>query len=294
MVPTKKTKKGRASPQKTPQKAHQQNLQNSPTQTPNTSRKTPTSPKKDRPSTLKMVSSSISKLEGIINTFMEDETELGKESIAGALRQFTEALKDVSKHLYSEEDEKVELRKELDDEKDAQKQVNLRGRFMITSPPGHEDLVGNADRFKDDKTGEKIIKHVTELAMKKYKVEIPRQEISTCYALKKGGIVLGFWHQGKESAYQRLVSAIKSNKDVDKELNVYFNYMLTKTRNTLLFNVRKIKKDGGKITKFFTDEYGNITVMNENGDKERITYTLDKDKNIMKTMSVEELKGKYQ
>ena len=44
---------------------------------------------------------------------------------------------------------------------------------MITSPPGHEDLVGNADRFKDDKTGENIIKHVTELAMKKYKVEIP-------------------------------------------------------------------------------------------------------------------------
>lgn len=288
MTYTRNKKKG-----KTPQKTPEQNLQNSPTQTPKSSRNASSSPKKDRPSSLKMVSTSISNLEENLKTLLQGETV--DKDIVNALNLFSDALKEVSKHLYSEDDKKVELKRDLEDEKDIRKQSHLRGRFMITSPSKGEDLVGNAEKFKDDKTGEQIIQHVKDLARDKYKVEISEAEISTCYALKTGGIVLGLWNQGRGSAFQRIVSQIKSNKDVDKEKNVYFNFMLTKKRNTLLFNVRKMKStEGVNIKKFFTDEFGSITVVTGDGEKEKITGIYDKENDTMRTLSVEELWAKYQ
>ena len=279
---------------------------NTPRETPNTPEKTPkkntptpTSPQNSaspsssgtlRPSSLSMVSEAISKLEEHLNTFEQEDEGVDDTPIVQALKLFTVAVKEVSKHLYSEEKKKVVIKKELDDEKDEQRQAHLRGKFMISSPPRGDDLVGNAEKYKDDKSGDKIVQDVIKLAKDKYKVEIPEREISTCYALKNGGIVLGLWHLGRGSAFQRLGSAIRSNKDVDKEKNVYFNYMLTQKRNTLLFTVRKIKRtEDGKIQKFFTDEYGNITIVSKDGEKERITYTLE----TMKTLSVEELEAKY-
>ena len=283
MTYTRTKKKG-----KTPQKTPEQNLQNSPTQTPKSSRNASSSPKKDRPSSLKMVSTSISNLEENLKTLLQGETV--DKDIVNALNLFSVALKEVSKHLYSEDDKKVELKRDLEDEKDIRKQSHLRGRFMITSPSKGEDLVGNAE-----KTGEQIIQHVKDLARDKYKVEISEAEISTCYALKTGGIVLGLWNQGRGSAFQRIVSQIKSNKDVDKEKNVYFNFMLTKKRNTLLFNVRKMKStEGVNIKKFFTDEFGSITVVTGDGEKEKITGIYDKENDTMRTLSVEELWAKYQ
>ena len=84
------------------------------------------------------------------------------------------------------------------------------------------------------------------------------EEIASCYHLKKGGIVLSLWKLGVGSAFQGLVNNIKSNV-VNKEHNVYFNFMLTRTRNNLLYAVRQLKKKTN-ITKFFTDENGNISV----------------------------------
>ena len=128
------------------------------------------------------------------------------------------------------------------------------------------------------------------VAREKYKVEIPEDEISTCYALKKGGIVLGLWHFGRGSAFQRLSGAIKSGKDVNLEMNVFFNFMLTKKRNNLLFNVRELRrKEDSKIKKFYTDENGTITVLTTEGEKERITFSVDS----KRTINEEELLSKF-
>ena len=98
------------------------------------------------------------------------------------------------------------------------------------------------------------------------------------------------WHFGRGSAFQRLVTAIKSNKDVDKNLNVFFNYMLTKKRSTLLYNVRELKrKEGSKIKKFYTDENGSITVLTEEGEKQKITFTVES----RRTISTDELISKF-
>ena len=136
-----------------------------------------------------------------------------------------------------------------------------------------------------------IFDHVIDLAFKKYSVKIPKEEIASCYHLKKGGIVLCLWKLGVGSAFQGLVNNIKSNV-VNKEHNVYFNFMLTRTRNNLLYAVRQLKKKTN-ITKFFTDENGNISVKVGDKGKERVTYFFDETANVMRTLTTEELATKY-
>ena len=101
-------------------------------------------------------------------------------------------------------------------------------------------MVKSAEQVKDE-DGD-IIDHVIDLANKKYKVKLPKEEISNCYHLKNGGIVLSLWKLGGGSAFQQIVTAIKKN-EVIKEHNVYFNFMLTRRRNNLLYAVRQLKKD---------------------------------------------------
>ena len=73
-------------------------------------------------------------------------------------------------------------------------------------------------------------------------------------------------------------------------MNVFFNFMLTKKRNNLLYNVRELKrKEESKIKKFYTDENGTITVLTAEGEKERITFTTDS----RRTISEEELISKF-
>ena len=244
------------------------------------------SPKSSRKSSKTKTSSLLKVSEAIVN--LDDQIKsLDQEvdpKLKEALALLTEAVKEISKHLHEENKSK----RKAEDEKDDQKQKTLRGRFVITSPKKGTDHVGNADKYKDE---EEVVKAVIDLAREKYKVEIPEEEISTCYALKKGGIILNLWHQGRGSAYQRLVTAIKSNKDVNKNMNVFFNFMLTKKRNTLLFHVRELKrKEGSKIQKFYTNENGNITVLTNDGEKQKITFTVES----RRTISTDELLSKFQ
>ena len=75
-------------------------------------------------------------------------------------------------------------------------------------------------------------------------------------------------------------------------LNVFFNFQLTKRRSKLLFKIRQLKKDG-KISKFYSDENGMLTVMvkkKENGGKkEKVTYYNKNKDGPPKTFTEEEL-----
>ena len=245
-----------------------------------------TSPATSKKTKARNSSSSLAKMSEAITTLDTQLKSLGldDEKLADAFNYISAAIAEISNHLQNEDT----LKRESEDEKDDQKQKSMKGKFIITSPKNGVDLVGKADTYKNE---DEVVETVINFAKDKYKVDIPENEISTCYALKKGGIVLGFWNFGRGSAFQKLVSAIKSNKDVNKNMNVYFNYMLTKKRNNLLYKVRELKrKEGAKIKKFFTDENGTISVLTENGVKERITFSLES----RRTISEEELVRKFQ
>ena len=87
-----------------------------------------------------------------------------------------------------------------------------------------------------------------------------------------------------------MIEAIKSGKN--KEINVYFNFQLTRRRNNLLYEVRQLKKQN-KVAKFYTDENGAIKVLFKlGGKKERITSITNKNSSFIKTLTTNELKNR--
>jgi hypothetical protein len=91
--------------------------------------------------------------------------------------------------------------------------------------------------------------------------------------------------------YDEMVKAIKSGKN--RETPVYFNFMLTRRRNDLLYHVRQGKRSGN-IFRFFSDCDGSITIIQREGESRvRITDTYDFASKTQSTMLVEELEASY-
>ena len=161
--------------------------------------------------------------------------------------------------------------RKVKDELDDEKQNNLRGKFMITSSTafGKECLIKSDDILKAEKKD--LVDHVIELAVRKYGVTIPKTDVSSCTRLHKGGIILSIWNKKPGSAYDELCQAIKSKPKVED--NIFFNFMLTKRRSALLYEVRQMKKLN-KIQKFYSDEKGSISIKIGNS-KEIIASIVD-------------------
>ena len=70
---------------------------------------------------------------------------------------------------------------------------------------------------------------------------------------------------------------------------LYFNFMMTKRRSRLLFEIRQLKKSE-RVFKFYSDEEGCITVKGKEGDRnKRITDIAVEGSGKLKTWTVEEL-----
>ena len=95
-----------------------------------------------------------------------------------------------------------------------------------------------------------------------------------------------FWKKGKGSQFHTLSTNIKSAKG--SNINLFINFMLTGRRGELLFEIRKLKRDQ-KIAKFFSDEFGGISIQFNRGEKKvRVTDIFEKGSKL-KTWTVEEL-----
>ena len=179
--------------------------------------------------------------------------------------------------------------RQAEDDLDEEKQKNLKGKFIISSSikQGKESFIKSDDALKAD--NKDLVDHVVDLALKKYEVTIPKTDIASCTRVHSGGIIFYMWNQKPGSAYHTLCKNIKSVKNL--ATNIYFNFMLTKRRSTLLFEARKLKRDN-MITKFLSDEHGSITVKKEDA-KEKIASHTDKETGQVKTWTVSELLDKY-
>ena len=117
MAPNRRNK---IAPQQTPQNSDQQTPQKSPQKSP-----VQTTPKRDSLPTLQAVSRSITDLEDVLKPLIDETSEQPEiTSLKTALNLLTKAVKDMSKHLYSEDKKNtgIEVKmRERDDEIDAQK-----------------------------------------------------------------------------------------------------------------------------------------------------------------------------
>ena len=128
---------------------------------------------------------------------------------------------------------------------------------------------------------------MVELVNLKYKQVITKEDIASCFRLKKGGILVKFTKKGKGSQFHTLSSKIKSSQGAN--INLYLNFMMTARRGELLFEIRNLKK-AGKIKKFYSDEEGNIAIKLNHGDNTiRVTDVFTDSSKKLKTWTLEEL-----
>ena len=176
------------------------------------------------------------------------------------------------------------------DELDHRKQRRLKGKIVISSvaKEGKPSLIKNDDFLRQEQKS--LQHHVADLVKDKYTITIKAEDIDTCYRPSKGGIVISFLNTSAGSAYSELATKIKSATGVDK--NVYFNFMLTKRRSHLLFEVRKLKQLK-TIFKYFSDDDGNISmIVNANSRSEKLTNIRTSNNSMLKIMTVDEMQKK--
>ena len=177
--------------------------------------------------------------------------------------------------------------RELEDEVDDYKQKNLAGKFVITCDRKRPSEVKTQEELAADGGDRALPGHIVHLAKSKYGTTIKEDDISSCHYLPKGGIFFSLWNQRPGSPAAALTEAIENSKEKTK--NIYINFMMTKRRSSLLFEVRRLKKDK-KIARYYSDEKGVVTIKVNEGDSNIKLCSIYQTKNSpVRTYTVEEL-----
>ena len=190
----------------------------------------------------------------------------------------------------SNEKESSENTRELEDEVDDYKQKNLAGKFVITCDRKKPSEMKTQEELAADGGERALPAHIVQLALSKYGTTLKEDDISSCHYLPKGGIFFSLWNMRPGSPSAALTEAIKTSKDKTK--NIYINFMMTRRRSSLLFEVRSLKKQR-KIARYYSDEKGTITIKVKEGDTNIKLCSFYETKNSpVRTFTVAEMKKK--
>ena len=149
------------------------------------------------------------------------------------------------------------------------KQRSLKGNLILSNGSHQEVSLIKSDK-ELGKNKDALLKHVTDLLCQKYKVIVPAEDVQACHRLPNGKVILRIWNRKPGSAWEGLISAIKTGGD--RKLDFYANFQLTSQRSSLLFQLRNLYREK-KISKVFTDENGHISFkVNSESSKVRVTY----------------------
>ena len=124
----------------------------------------------------------------------------------------------------------------LEDQNDDHLQKSMIGSFIITSKANDalESLITPEKELK-----EPLVNHIQTLALTKLDVSLPLEDIRSCRYLQDGSLVLTLSNLRPNSAFNKMVQEIKNPSAERRKTNLYFNFMLTRRRNSLLYEVRK-------------------------------------------------------
>lgn len=191
--------------------------------------------------------------------------------------------------------EQKKLVKDLEEKNRAQgdlldeiQQRSFKGGLIITSPEGKNKVscVKSQEELRKEK--KTVTDHACELLRRKYDVIVPPSDISACHHLQSKNILIKIWNRKEGSALEKLSNQIM--KGGRKEENIYANYMMTSMRNNIMFELRKLKRDG-LVEKIFSDENGKISIkVHEKSSKQPISFFAEEKFGICKTLSIKEIK----
>ena len=176
--------------------------------------------------------------------------------------------------------------RQLEDHSDELHQSSMLGSFILTSRANDtlESLIIPEKELK-----EPLVSHIQTLALTKLNVTLPTEDIKHCHYLQDGSIKLVLKNLRPNSAFELMVNEVKNPNQERRKMNLYFNFLLTRRRNSLLFEIRKLKREGS-IFKYWTDFTGAITIKkDEGGPKSRITAINNKKDFSIRTYTVAEV-----
>lgn len=211
-------------------------------------------------------------LNGILNHILKALAVIG-DSVA-QIKSSGQALGELDLGVVSKLEKRIQIQ---EDEQDEARQRSLKGNLILTNPAvnGKVSLIKTENQLKEE--SESLTDHIIHLVKNKYDVSLPEADIQALHHLPNGSVVMRVWNRRPGSAWYKLLDAIKSGKN--QEYNFYANFHLTRRRNSLLYEIRTLKK-AGKIHKFFTDENGAISFKTDaKGVKHRVTYFVPDPKN---------------
>ena len=226
------------------------------------------------------------------------EEDLDNKTLTGLVHSLKSAMEQLVTFMGKEDNfcpkvKQQETRiRQMEDLTDEVHQRSLLGSFIITSR-ANDDMESLIIPEKELK--EPLVSHVQTLCLTKLNVTLPEQDIRSCHYLPDGSIKLSLFNLGLNSAFQSMVSEIKQPGLERKKINLYFNFMLTRRRNGLLFEVRKLKRSGD-IFRFWTDFDGTITIKKDEGrecPKQRLTGITSKREESIRTYTAKEVKDEF-
>ena len=113
--------------------------------------------------------------------------------------------------------------------------------------------------------------HACALIKLKTGVAVEERELRVAHHLPNGNLKVKFADLKSGSRFSQVVQKIKKPSSEEKGVKVYLNFELTKRRNAVLYEIRRLKREG-KLFRFFTDFDGSISVIqNEGEDKIKVT-----------------------
>ena len=177
----------------------------------------------------------------------------------------------------------------LEDLTDDLQQKSLTGSFVITSK-ANDDLESLIIPEKELK--EPLVNHVKTLCLTKLNVTLPEEDIHSCHYLPDGSIKLSLANLRPNSAFEQMVTEIKKPDNERRKSNLYFNFMLTRRRNSLLYEVRKLKREGA-IEKYWTDFNGSVTIKKDGGPKVKLTGITSKRDDTIRTYTSKEVREEF-
>ena len=112
------------------------------------------------------------------------------------------------------------------------------------------------------------------------------EDLTSCHHTNTG-LVFRMRDLKPGSAFDRVVTAIKSGQGKDVK-DIYIHFALTHRRSALLYEIRMLKKaQNSKLTKFYTDFDGSISVVaGREGKKERVTSVWRREEGGSSTLSL--------
>ena len=219
----------------------------------------------------------------------KEPKELDAEDLRFVMENLTKSLEIVQKILENGEDNCPKVTaletkvKRMEDEADHHHQRSLRGKFVISS----NKLDNKIQKKKQlDDQNKSVPQYVVELINGKLGARVREEDLTSCHHTNTG-LVFRMRDLKPGSAFDRVVTAIKSGQGKDVK-DIYIHFALTPRRSALLNEIRMIKKaPNSKLTKFYTDFDGSISVVaGREGKKERVTSVWRREEGGSSTLSL--------